>query len=118
MSAFYPFLMNINADRENEMQNEESQRQPGDLICKKKFTITNKLGLHARPAALFVKLAKTFASDILIQKGREKVDGKSIMGLMTLAAGPGSKITVTVQGHDAEQALAEIAKLFECNFGE
>lgn len=90
----------------------------GDGILKKRFTIANKLGLHARPAAVFVKLAKTFQCEIQIQKGREKVDGKSIMGIMTLAAGPGSKITVIVQGPDAEKALEEIGKMFEMNFGE
>jgi len=90
----------------------------GDGVLKKKFTVSNKLGLHARPAAVFVKLAKTFQSEILIQKGREKVDGKSIMGIMTLAAGPGSKITVIVQGPDAQKALEELGKMFEMNFGE
>lgn len=89
-----------------------------DSVCEKKFTVRNKLGLHARPAALFVQLANKFESDIFIRKGRQKVNGKSIMGLMTLAAGPGSQITVTAQGDDAKKALASIKRLFDSNFGE
>jgi phosphotransferase system HPr (HPr) family protein len=57
----------------------------------KELTITNKLGIHARPAAMFVKIANRFACDIFVEKDGEKINGKSIMGLMMLAAGPGSK---------------------------
>lgn len=84
----------------------------------KKFTIRNKLGLHARPAAMFVQLANRFESDVTIKKGRQKVNGKSIMGVMTLAAGPGSQISVLIKGRDSKRALAEIEKLIESNFGE
>lgn len=85
---------------------------------KKKFEIRNKLGLHARPAALFVQTANRFKSDIEVAKGRQKVNGKSIMGIMTLAAGMGVAITVQVTGEDAELALNELTALIESNFGE
>ena len=94
---------------------EENQ---GSSFCEKKFTVKNKLGLHARPAAMLVQLANKFESEISIRKGRQKVNGKSIMGLMTLAAGPGSQITVSAKGADAEKAIQSIEKLFESNFGE
>ena len=84
----------------------------------KKFVINNQLGLHARPAALFVQTANRFKSDIEILKGRQKVNGKSIMGIMTLAAGVGSAITVRATGEDAATALSEISKLIQSNFGE
>lgn len=84
----------------------------------KKFIIKNKLGLHARPAALFVQTANRFECDIEVRKGRQKVNGKSIMGIMTLAAGIGTPITICMVGKDADQALAEISKLIENNFGE
>ena len=58
----------------------------------KEFLVSNKLGIHARPAAMFVKTANRFACDIFVEKDGEKVNGKSIMGLMMLAAGPGSKL--------------------------
>ena len=84
----------------------------------KDFQIANKLGIHARPAALFVKTATRFTCDIFVEKDGEKVTGKSIMGLMMLAAGPGSKLTVHAQGHDASQALAEIETLIKRKFDE
>jgi len=87
-------------------------------IMTKDFQIANKLGIHARPAALFVKTANRFTCDIFVEKDGEKVNGKSIMGLMMLAAGPGSKLTVHAQGHDAPQALAEIETLIKRKFDE
>ena len=84
----------------------------------RKFVIKNKLGLHARPAALLVQTANRFKCEVEIQKSREKVNGKSIMGIMTLAAGVGSAITVRTSGEDAAQAMEEIAKLIMDNFGE
>ncbi len=89
-----------------------------EKVVEKKFVIRNKLGLHARPAALFVRTANRFQSEITIQKGKQKVNGKSIMGVMMLAAGPGSHITVYISGPDAQHAMAEIEKLIEHNFGE
>ena len=84
----------------------------------RKFVIKSKLGLHARPAALFVRTANRFKSEVTIQKGKHKVNGKSIMGVMMLAAGPGSHITIRIVGIDAQTAMDEIAKLFDSNFGE
>ena len=87
-------------------------------IMTKDFTVLNKLGIHARPAAMFVKTANRFTCEIFVEKDGEKVNGKSIMGLMMLAAGPGSKVTVSAQGHDAPQALAELEVLFKQKFEE
>ncbi len=84
----------------------------------KDFWVANKLGIHARPAAMFVKTANRFACDIFVEKDGEKVNGKSIMGLMMLAAGPGSKLTVHANGHDASQALAELETLIQRKFDE
>ncbi|MGO8675648.1 MAG: HPr family phosphocarrier protein [Limisphaerales bacterium] len=84
----------------------------------KDFVVSNKLGIHARPAAMFVKTANRFSCDIFVEKDGEKVNGKSIMGLMMLAAGPGSKLTVHVHGQDASQALAEIETLIKTKFDE
>lgn len=89
-----------------------------DGTLKQKLMIKNKLGLHARPAALFVQAANRFKSEISVQKGRERVNGKSIMGIMMLAAGPGSSILVEAKGDDAKQALAALAALVATNFGE
>jgi len=84
----------------------------------KEFEIRNKQGLHARPAALFVQTANQFESEIEIVKEDSLVSGKSIMGIMTLAAEAGSKVKVRIVGVDAEAAMAAIGKLFESNFGE
>jgi phosphocarrier protein len=90
----------------------------GDATMTKDFLVSNKLGIHARPAAMFVKTANRFACDIFVEKDGEKVNGKSIMGLMMLAAGPGSKLTVHAQGQDATQALTEIETLIKRKFDE
>lgn len=87
-------------------------------LMTKEFVVLNKLGIHARPAALFVKTANRFACEILVEKEGEKVNGKSIMGLMMLAAGPGSKLTVHASGTDASKALAEIESLIKRKFDE
>jgi len=80
--------------------------------------IRNKYGLHARPAAEFVKLANRFRSDIWVKKEEMQVNGKSIMGVMMLAAEFGSEITIRACGEDAEQALEELADLVSRGFGE
>lgn len=80
--------------------------------------IQNRLGLHARPAALFVQMANQFKSEIGVRKGRERVNGKSIMGIMTLAAGRGTQITIDAIGADAKEAIASLTKLIRSNFGE
>jgi phosphocarrier protein len=89
-----------------------------DGILIKELTVVNKLGIHARPAALFVKTANRFTCDIFVEKDGEKVNGKSIMGLMMLAAGPGCKLTVHAEGKDAPAAVAEIEALLLRKFDE
>ncbi|MBT7959631.1 MAG: HPr family phosphocarrier protein [Akkermansiaceae bacterium] len=84
----------------------------------REFTVTNKLGIHARPAAQFVKTASKFSCDIQVEKDDEQADGKSIMGLMMLAAGNGSVLIVTTDGDDAELDLDAIGSLIEKNFEE
>lgn len=84
----------------------------------KDLVVSNKLGIHARPAAMFVKIANRFASDIFVEKDGERVNGKSIMGLMMLAAGPGCKLQVRASGSDAPQALLEIEALLRRKFDE
>ncbi len=81
-------------------------------------TILNKYGLHARPAAEFVKLANRFASEIWVGKDEVEVNGKSIMGVMMLAAERGSTVDIRASGGDAEQAVAALAKLVADRFGE
>ncbi len=78
------------------------------MILKKRIKIINPQGLHARPAAVFVKIANRYESDVTVRKGSEAVNGKSIMGLMTLAANHGSVLELEVSGPDAEKALAEL----------
>ena len=89
-----------------------------DQTVAKEFTILNRLGLHARPSAMFVKAANRFKAEVWVEKDGEQVNGKSIMGLMMLAAGQGSKLVVTCAGADAEQALAEIESLIQRRFDE
>ena len=98
-----------------------SRKPPGEQTgkkCIKELTIVNKLGLHARPSAMFVKICNRFRAEIWVEKDGESVNGKSIMGLMMLAAGHGSKLRVTCDGHDAEQALQEIEVLIQRRFDE
>lgn len=89
-----------------------------DLRVTKELTVGNKLGIHARPAALFVRTASRFESNINVEKDGEVVNGKSIMGLMMLAAGYGSRLRIIAEGKDAENAVAELEKLFERKFDE
>lgn len=80
-------------------------------LLKKRLHIRSRQGLHARPAALFVQVANRFTSTIRVRKGRHEVDGKSIMGLLTLAASRGSTIEVTTKGSDAQEAMAALEQL-------
>jgi phosphocarrier protein len=93
-------------------------KKADDVKVTKEFIVINKLGIHARPAAMFVKTANRFECDIFVEKDGEKVNGKSIMGLMMLAAGPGSKLTICAQGHDAARAVVEIETLIKRKFNE
>jgi phosphocarrier protein len=87
-------------------------------LIEKRFEIMNKQGLHARPAALFVQTANQFECEVEVLKDDMTVNGKSIMGIMMLAAEAGSVVTVRIRGVGAQQAFAAIQKLFETNFGE
>ena len=82
------------------------------------LTISNKLGLHARAAAKLTQLASKFKSDIFIARAAQRVNAKSIMGVMMLAAGRGTVVKVDATGEDADRALAEIQTLFDSKFGE
>ena len=84
----------------------------------KELAIRNRLGLHARPSALFVKTANRFRAEIWVEKDGVRVNGKSIMGLMILAAGEGSKLLVSCEGADAELALLEIETIMLRKFDE
>ena len=81
-------------------------------------TILNKLGIHARPSASFVKLASKFACDVFIERDGESINGKSIMGLLMLAAGPGSRMRIRCIGTDAREALEALTALILNKFGE
>lgn len=84
----------------------------------KTFTIKNKLGLHARAASLFVQVANRYEADISVSKNEQEVNGKSIMGILILAAAQGSRITVKAAGSDAGQAVEALGDLVEGKFGE
>ena len=87
-------------------------------MISKDIEIKNKLGLHARAAAKLVHCAARFKSDIKVRKGDEEVDGKSILGILLLAAGRGSTITITANGEDAQEAVEAIEKLIDAKFDE
>ena len=82
---------------------------------RKRIEVKNKLGLHARPAALFVQAANKFDAQILVEKDSEKVNGKSIMGILMLGAECGSHIIIEADGQDAEQAISELERLVASN---
>jgi phosphocarrier protein HPr len=84
----------------------------------KDYVIKNRLGLHARAAAQLVQLANRFKSDVLVRKDGLEVNGKSIMGILMLAAPKGSKIEVVVRGDDAFEALQALGELIDDGFGE
>lgn len=87
-------------------------------MVERNLEIKNKLGLHARAAAKFVHVASRFKSDIKIRKGDEEVDGKSILGILLLAAGFGSSIVLRADGPDEREALDAIEQLIEAKFDE
>ncbi|HEX7654011.1 MAG TPA: HPr family phosphocarrier protein [Verrucomicrobiae bacterium] len=95
-----------------------SAKKAPEGFLTKELTILNKSGIHARPAAMFVKVANRYGSDIFVEKDGEKINGKSIMGLMMLAAGPGSKVTLHVKGADAAAAISELEALVQRKFEE
>ena len=87
-------------------------------MISKEITIINKLGLHARAAAKFVTLASVFESDIHVANRGREVNGKSIMGVMMLAASKGSVLTIRASGDDEENAIAQLDQLVTQRFGE
>ncbi|MBA4136536.1 MAG: phosphocarrier protein HPr [Opitutus sp.] len=84
----------------------------------RELLVQNKMGIHARPAAMIVRVTNKFKSDVFVEKDDEQVNGKSIMGLMMLAAAKGSKIKFIATGEDAETMLNELAGLFDRKFDE
>ena len=94
-----------------------TQTGPGQKV-EKEITIVNRLGLHARPAAMFVRIASRFRCEIWVEKEGEQINGKSIMGLMMLAAGQGSKLQIRCEGPDADKAMEELEELIIKKFNE
>ena len=82
------------------------------------ITIINRAGIHARPAAVLVEAAKDFKSTIFLEKDTVRINGKSILGIMTLGAGYGNKIRIIAQGEDEQEAVAALVRLFESKFQE
>ncbi len=95
-----------------------AKKAGGKSVSHRDFIVLNKQGIHARPAAQFVKIANRFSCDILVEKDGERINGKSIMGLMMLAAGPGSKLTVHCDGEDGQEALNALEALIKRKFDE
>jgi phosphotransferase system HPr (HPr) family protein len=89
-----------------------------DDVKSRKLKIENEYGIHARPAALIVKEAARYTAEIYIEKNDNKVSCKSIMGLMTIEGFPGSWVTITAKGSDAEDALDSLEALFVAKFNE
>lgn len=94
-----------------------SRAAPAQKI-EKELTILNRLGLHARPAAMFVRIASRHRAEIWVSKEGEEVNGKSIMGLMMLAAGQGSTLRIRCDGPDADKAIEELEDLIKAGFNE
>jgi len=90
----------------------------GGMTLSAEFRLVNRLGLHARAAAQLVRTANRFKADLMVAKDGEEVNGKSIMGLLMLAAPAGSLLRITVSGEDAEEALQAIGDLINDGFGE
>jgi phosphocarrier protein len=87
-------------------------------VKRAEVTIVNRLGLHARPSAALTQLATRFSADIHLSKGSRRVNGKSIMGVMMLAAAQGSVIVVEADGNDEDKAIAALVELIGSGFGE
>ena len=96
----------------------KSSRAAPAQKLQKELTIVNRLGLHARPAAMFVRIASRHRAEIWVAKEGEEVNGKSIMGLMMLAAGRGSKLRIRCEGPDADKAMEELEELVKAGFNE
>jgi len=97
---------------------EESHNSKSCKRLTKSLTVKNDMGIHARPAAMIVRIANRYRADLYVEKDDEVVDGKSIMGLMMLAAGNGSVLHFTAEGEDAEAVLSDMEELFLSGFDE
>lgn len=95
-----------------------AKKQETGKVLSRDVEVINKLGLHARPAAMFVKTANRHPCNVFVEKDGEKINGKSIMGLLMLAAGPGSRLTIHAEGSEAEQVLDELENLIKRKFDE
>lgn len=98
------------------MQNQDSSSASSQLSVE--LIVKNRMGIHARPAAMVVRVANRFPAELYVEKDDEQVNGKSIMGLMMLAAGQGSKLRFTTIGEGGKEMLDEMEKLFERKFDE
>jgi phosphocarrier protein len=87
-------------------------------MFEKIVTIQNRAGIHARPSALLVQASKDFKANIFLEKGNDRINGKSIMGILTLGASYGTEIKIIAEGEDEEAAVEAIAKLFDSKFEE
>ena len=96
----------------------KSDTTPASPQLVKELLVQNKMGIHARPAAMIVRITNKFKADVFVEKDEEQVNGKSIMGLMMLAAGKGSKVKFLATGDDAPQMLEELEQLFARKFDE
>jgi phosphocarrier protein HPr len=99
------------------MSDKTESTSSGQMLSKE-LVVQNKMGIHARPAAMIVRITNKFKADVFVEKEEEQVNGKSIMGLMMLAAGKGSKVKFLATGEDAAQMLAELEQLFGRKFDE
>lgn len=100
-------------------ENDTSQNSKiSPKIVERSVQIKNKMGIHARPAAMLVQMAGKYSSEISIIKDDIKVDGKSIMGVMMLAAEYGSTITIQAEGEDAEEVVEKLVNIVESKFNE
>jgi phosphocarrier protein HPr len=97
---------------------EKADATPSTQQHVKEFIVLNKMGIHARPAAMVVRITNRFKCEVFVEKDEEQVNGKSIMGLMMLAAGKGSKVRFVATGEDAPQMLTELEQLFVRKFDE
>src|SRR6184192_2391253 len=98
--------------------NRRASRVGSSQKIEKEIPIVNRLGLHARPAAMFVRIASRYRSEIWVAKEGEEVNGKSIMGLMMMAAGQGSRLRIRCEGPDAGKAIEELEELINARFNE
>ncbi|MDR0526091.1 MAG: HPr family phosphocarrier protein [Spirochaetaceae bacterium] len=87
-------------------------------MTERTITVSNRAGVHARPAAMIVEIAKDFKSKIYIEKDNDRINGKSIMGILTMGAGYGTELNIVTEGPDEIEALEALVRLFEAKFEE